>query len=137
MTIFIKNKSRRYVTVNKRDYFGLNALERVRLKEISGNIVALLLLHSRFRYIQVPIITAVISEYVDMLRILIVDIPVRQPRVVYTPMTFALMESELHRLNVSCRFYESLECFTLILYCLNFISFYFSGKQFYWQMIWT
>jgi len=124
--VFVKEKSRRRVNITRRDHTALNASDRLRLKACSDNLEALLPLFIRVRGhrdLQKAVLEAALSEFTDMLKVIIVDVPVRQPKIVCEPMTFDAMEAHLRRINIDCseRFrFQSFDCLRRILIGFQF-----------------
>lgn len=107
--IVLKSRSRRSLPLCKRDSYGLNALERLRIQMLSKNIELLCkLLQKSSENAQVsqlyrgPIMNQIADEYRKLLRIVVVEVPDRMPRIAYDPMNFAAMEAKLNSLEITC-----------------------------------
>lgn len=102
----IKSRSRRSIPIGKRDIYALNALERLKIKIISKNITELCKIIAtvpgNLHHIRVPLINSVVSEYKELLKIIIVEVPPRPVRVRHDPMNFVLMEQKLNSLGITC-----------------------------------
>ena len=125
--VTIKSKSRRAISIDRRDYQALNAHDRVRLRLISKNIEwlcsILCIVGSRNRDARITIAQELIKQYTDALRIVVVDTPHRTPRIHYLPMTFARMENHLISIGVTVseRFrFQSFACLQRLINCFRF-----------------
>jgi hypothetical protein len=106
--IAFRSASRRRVSLGKRDAFGLNALHRVTISQITRDLPVLCQLYRviksnrKLHRVALMLGLEIVQRYSSLLEILIVDnvpSPIRQ---VYDPMNFKLMEQETIRLGVDC-----------------------------------
>jgi hypothetical protein len=132
MVIYIKSRSRRSTSVGRRDTEALNALDRLRLRLITSNIewlCSIIPIVSSDETMRNFVAQTIISEYTEALRILVVDIPDRPPRMHYLPMTFASMEDHLilYGVSVSERFrFQSFEAMRRLIICFRLPQGYIS-----------
>ena len=106
MTIVIRSKSRRSTTNRRRDTDSLNALHRLKLRNIVSNIESTILLLPQVRdkpQIRGILIAALVQQYFEALRILVVEVPeARQIRAQIIRINFELMENHLWNIGVPC-----------------------------------
>ena len=126
MVIAFKCKSRRSISLERRDFEALNAHDRLSLRQQAKKIeylMAILPLVRKRRIIRKCIIESLIMEYIDALKIVIVEVPDRGPRLNYMPMNFLLMNDHLINIGVTVseRFrFQSFDAMRRILICFNF-----------------
>jgi hypothetical protein len=103
MPLGLRRYSRRRVVLGNRDHEALNALHRGQIHVLNRNINWLISLLPAFRSYDVLrriILESIVSQYTAFLRIVVVDIPDRGPRINYNPMTFEAMEGHLRGLGI-------------------------------------
>ena len=91
MPIVIKSVARRYMTLGKRDNYALNAMDRMLIKQKLKNIDYLLKIYDRVKThsdLAKIIMCGFLSEYIQLLKIVICEVPQRGPRILYNPRTF-------------------------------------------------
>jgi len=105
--VIVKFRSRRELSIGKRDTYALNSLERTQIQKILDNINALYCLHGhlcKFKFIkQAEVVQcAIISQYISFLNIVIVDEPAALRKCMKSTamMTFSVMEQKLLSLNI-------------------------------------
>ena len=109
MVIAFRWRSRRSVPHGRRDTEGLNALHRQQLRNISRRfdwLIDVLPHYQNQPLARRVILEEMVHQYIEVLRIRVVDVPQRPPRAIYAPMNFASMEAHLVslRLDVSERY---------------------------------
>ncbi len=118
MDVIVRTVSRRYLALNLRDTYGLNALDRINLNEIQRNfryfctalkVVKRLmrridsdsLRYSRLKLAKKFVVKQIVSNYVRLQQIILAFIPQNPRHVAYPRHTFQTMEAELLRLGLT------------------------------------
>ncbi len=89
--ISFKAISRRRVAINKRDTHALNASDRLILKELERNITFWLIILRKVRgnaKLTEILNAAVNVGYIEMLKLITIETPLKKPRMRHTPMNF-------------------------------------------------
>ena len=104
MVIAFRWKSRRSVPLGRRDLEGLNSYHRLQLRTFTRRMdwlcAVLPRLEINHRAARRIILENMVEQYINILRIIIVDIPQRPPKAVYAPMHFRSMEAHLVTLGI-------------------------------------
>ena len=108
MVLTIRELSRRRLPLGRRDALGLNAWHRTKIATTLKNVELLSRAHEGLKRIpkakslvkEVKI--TILREVLDMLRCLVVEIPVERRRHRADPMDFEKMAAELERLQIEC-----------------------------------
>lgn len=124
MVLHWKSQSRRRLTLLKRDLLGLNARERVSLKESEKKITSLaeLLIKVKSKILKMTVALILMNEILSVMKICIVDVPDKPIKFKIPRMNFELMSNHLHnqRLTWSERFrFQSVEQMRRILLSFN------------------
>lgn len=101
--LVIRSKSRRSTPLGRRDTEALNAFHRIKLRRIERNIrglVSTLPALARKPNLRRAVILCVIAEYLEALKILVVEVPDRPLRVEGLPMSFDRMKAHLLEIGV-------------------------------------
>ena len=105
MVIAIRTSSRRRVALAHRDWLALKSMDRLKIRNLTSNISTLCsilnLVKNRRPELRLPLARFLVAEFMDLLSILVVDVPVAQPRIRYPPMNFVLMNEKLISLGLS------------------------------------
>jgi hypothetical protein len=103
MVLALRWKSRRSITLGRRDLEGLNSHHRLQLRNLCRRMDWLFSILPRLQSNQLArriILDSIIEQYRQILRIIVVDIPQNPPRAVYAPMHFRSMEGHLISLGI-------------------------------------
>ena len=108
MVLTLREQSRRRLPLGRRDSQGLNAWHRTKMASTLRNVELLARAHEglkkipRARSLLKEVKKTLLEEVVDLLRVMVVDVPDDRVRVKAEPMTFAKMQAELDRMHIEC-----------------------------------
>lgn len=101
--LIIKSYSRRSIPLGRRDHEALNVNDRLRISRTTLRMRGLRSMLPVFHDIPIArrlILPMMVSEFVELLRIVVVEVPDRPPRQIYAPMSFATMEGHLRSIGI-------------------------------------
>ena len=102
--LIVKCKSRRQLPLGRRDLEALSSLERTKLRALSRGIKNFCSLYrvAHQRRLKQLLKLAILQQFIEVIKIVVVEIPERPPKVVYLPRTFNSMETIFREKGDEC-----------------------------------
>ena len=122
----VKFKSRRRLPLGRRDSEGLDSLERTKIKSLVKNIRSFCSLYrmvpSDQQRIKKTVKLTILLQFLEVHKIMVVEIPERPPKLHYLPRTFSSMEADFRIKGDECsqqfRFH-SFDCLRRLKQCFR------------------
>ena len=103
--IVVRTQSRRRVTLARRDYEALGDLDRMHIKQtcqIVNGLVKILYSARNNKSMRKILNCTIANFYIEIMKIIIVEVPDPGPRLRHAAYSFASMEAYLKNVNVRC-----------------------------------